>query len=191
MIVFPLLLHKFLRYVEQACNPLHHGWVWTSASALTKSCVCRCGGRLGGEHRVWCALVVIFPRSSPWRRCHRCWWGWHFSRWRRRQGWSRLLECWRMVWLKHSWFPLPNYHRRYDRGEVGLRCRVQEFLLYRSFVYPPSVLRMLSKASNDNFSCSQTSGTVGAFGSTPVTMRHVTTARIISPGVESTKKEWK
>ena len=26
-LVFPLLLHTFLRFAEQACSPLHHGWV--------------------------------------------------------------------------------------------------------------------------------------------------------------------
>ena len=49
-------------------------------------------------------------------------------------GCSRLLERWRMVWLKHSLFSLSRRH--YDRGEVGFRCRVLEFFLYRSFVYP-------------------------------------------------------
>ena len=83
---------------------------------------------------------------------------------------------------------LPSYHRRYDRGEVGSRCRVLEFFLYRSFVYLSlSVLRMLSKAPHDNPSCFQSGGTVGAFGSTVVARRRVTTARIIPPGVESTR----
>ena len=38
---------------------------------------------------------------------------------------------------------------------------------------------MLSKSSRDNPSCFQSGGVVGAFGSTPVAWRQVTTARII------------
>ena len=53
---------------------------------------------------------------------------------------------------------------------------------------PLSVLRMLSKASHDNPSCSQSVGVVGAFGSTPVARRQVAKARIIPPGVESTRR---
>ena len=51
-----------------------------------------------------------------------------------------------------------------------------------------SMLRMLSKASHDKPSCSQSGEILGAFGSTPVARRHDTTARIISPGVESTRR---
>ena len=51
-----------------------------------------------------------------------------------------------------------------------------------------SVLRTLSKASRDNLSCSQAGGIVGAFDSIPVARRQVTTARMISPGVESTRR---
>ena len=48
---------------------------------------------------------------------------------------------------------------------------------------------MLSKASHDKPSCSQSGGgIVGAFGSTPVARRQVTTARIIPPGVESMRR---
>ena len=39
---------------------------------------------------------------------------------------------------------------------------------------PLSVLRMLSKASHDNSSCSQSDGIEGAYGSTPVPRRQVT-----------------
>ena len=52
----------------------------------------------------------------------------------------------------------------------------------------PSVLRMLPKALHDNPSCSQSGGTVEAFGSTPVARRQITTARILPPGVESTRR---
>ena len=51
----------------------------------------------------------------------------------------------------------------------------------------PSVLRM-SKAARDSPSYSQSGGIVGAFDSIPVSRRQVTTARIIPPGVESTRK---
>ena len=51
----------------------------------------------------------------------------------------------------------------------------------------PSVL-LMSKAALDNPSFSQSGGSVGAFGSIPVARRQVTTARIIQPGVESTRR---
>ena len=51
----------------------------------------------------------------------------------------------------------------------------------------PSVLRT-SKASHDNISCSQSGGIVRTFGKTPVAKRQVTTARIIPPGVGSTRR---
>ena len=51
----------------------------------------------------------------------------------------------------------------------------------------PSVLRML-KVAHDSPSSSQSGGTVGAFGNIPVAERQVTTARIIPPGVESTRR---
>ena len=50
-----------------------------------------------------------------------------------------------------------------------------------------SVLQM-SKAAHDSPSYSQSGGNVEAFGSIPVARRQVTTARIISPGVESTRR---
>ena len=53
---------------------------------------------------------------------------------------------------------------------------------------PLSVLGMSSKASQDNPSCYQSGGIVGAFGSIPVARRQVTTARIIPPGVDSTRR---
>ena len=53
---------------------------------------------------------------------------------------------------------------------------------------PPSLLRMLSKASHDNPSCSQSGGIVGAFGSILGAKRQVTTARTIPPGSESTRR---
>ena len=53
---------------------------------------------------------------------------------------------------------------------------------------PLSTLGVLSKASHDKPSCSQSGGIVGAFGSTPVTRRQVTTTCIILPGVESTRR---
>ena len=54
MRVFHLLLDEFLWFAEQACDPLHFGWVWASVFALTKSCVCRRGGHLGGEQGPVC-----------------------------------------------------------------------------------------------------------------------------------------
>ena len=45
--VSPLPLHKFLRFTEQACDPLHHGWEWASMLALTKSCVVTWVGGIG------------------------------------------------------------------------------------------------------------------------------------------------
>ena len=51
----------------------------------------------------------------------------------------------------------------------------------------PSVLRV-SKALYGSPSCSQSGGIVGAFGSIPVARRQVTTARIIPPGVELTRR---
>ena len=51
----------------------------------------------------------------------------------------------------------------------------------------PSVLRM-SKAAHDTPSYFQSGGIVGAFGSIPVAKRQITTARIIPPGVESTRR---
>ena len=51
----------------------------------------------------------------------------------------------------------------------------------------PSVLRM-SKAAYGSSSSSQSGGIVRAFGSVPVARRQVITARIISPGVESTRR---
>ena len=50
-----------------------------------------------------------------------------------------------------------------------------------------SVLRM-SKAAHDSPFCAQSGGIVGAFGSIPRGRRQITTARIIPPGVESTRK---
>ena len=50
-----------------------------------------------------------------------------------------------------------------------------------------TTLQMLSKASHDRPSCSKSGGIVGAFGSTPVARRLVTTAHIIPPGAESTR----
>ena len=50
-----------------------------------------------------------------------------------------------------------------------------------------SVLQM-SKAAHDSPPCSQSGGIVRAFGSIPVARRQVTTARIIPPGVESTRR---
>ena len=148
MRVFPLPLHTFLRFTEQTCDPLYNGWIWASVFALTKSCFCRRGSRLGGEHRVRCVLVLLVFRSSLRSRCPRCWRGWHLSCWCRRRGWSRLLECWENGLTEHSRFPFPSFHRRYDRSEVGLRCRVLEFFLYWNFFYSP--IWILSKASHDN-----------------------------------------
>ena len=54
---------------------------------------------------------------------------------------------------------------------------------------PLSMLRMLSKASHYKPSCSQLGGIVGAFGSTPVARRQLTTAHIIPPEVESIRRE--
>ena len=51
----------------------------------------------------------------------------------------------------------------------------------------PSVLR-ISKAGHDSPSCSQSGGIVGSFGSIPGARRQVATARIIPPGMESTRK---
>ena len=51
----------------------------------------------------------------------------------------------------------------------------------------PSVLRM-SKVAHDSPSSSQSGGTVGASGTIPVAKIQVTTARIIPPGVESTRR---
>ena len=172
MRVFPLLLHEFLRFAEQVCDPLYHSWVWALVFALTKSCLCRCGGLLSGEHRIRCTLVFLFPRSSPWRRCCRCG-GWHRSWWRRKWGLSRRLGCWRMV--KHPLFPC-------FRIITGAIVRAKS----DSSVVPP-VLR-ISKAAYDKPSYSQSGGSVGAFGSIPVARRQVTTARIIPPGVESTRR---
>ena len=53
---------------------------------------------------------------------------------------------------------------------------------------PPSVMRILLQASHGSPSCSQSGEIVVAFDSTPVARRHVTTARIIPPGVESTRR---
>ena len=50
----------------------------------------------------------------------------------------------------------------------------------------PSILRV-SESAHDRPSCSQSGGTVGAFGSIPVAGRQVTTARSIPSGVESTR----
>ena len=50
-----------------------------------------------------------------------------------------------------------------------------------------SILRM-SKAAHDSPSSSQCGGIVGAFGSIPVARRQVTIARIIPPGVKSTRR---
>ena len=47
---------------------------------------------------------------------------------------------------------------------------------------------LMPKAAHDSPSCSQSGGIVGAFGSVPVARRQVTTARIIPPGVESTRR---
>ena len=79
----------------------------------------------------WFFCFLVRVRGGGVRRC----WGWYLSWWRRRWELSRLLGCWRMV--KHSLFPLPSYHQCYNRGEVRLRCRILEFLLYRRFVYTP------------------------------------------------------
>ena len=49
------------------------------------------------------------------------------------------------------------------------------------------MLQMLSKTSHDKPSCFQSGRIVGAFDSTPVARRQVTTIHIIHPGVESTK----
>ena len=81
--VSPLPLHEFLRFAEQVCDPLYRRWVWALVFALTKSCLCRRGGLLSGEHRLRCSLVPFLSRSSPWRWCRTCW-GWHRSWWRRR-----------------------------------------------------------------------------------------------------------
>ena len=43
------------------------------------------------------------------------------------------------------------------------------------------------KAAHDSHSCSQSVEIVGVFGSDPVARRQVITARIIPPGVESTR----
>ena len=51
----------------------------------------------------------------------------------------------------------------------------------------PSVLRM-SKAAHNSPSYFPSGGIVGALGSNPVARRQVTTARIIQPGVELTKR---
>ena len=51
----------------------------------------------------------------------------------------------------------------------------------------PSVLRM-SKAAHDSPFCFPSGGIVGALGSGPVARRQVTTARIILPGVELTRR---
>ena len=117
--VSPLPLHEFLRFAEQVCDPLCRDWVYALVFALTKSCLCRPGDRLSGEHRFRCARAPLFSPSSPWRWCHRCW-GWHCSWWRRRWGFSQLLECRTMV--KHPLYPLPSYHRRYGRNGVRFVC---------------------------------------------------------------------
>ena len=44
------------------------------------------------------------------------------------------------------------------------------------------------KAAHDSPSCFQSGGIVGVFGSDPVARRQVVTARIIPPGVESTRR---
>ena len=49
------------------------------------------------------------------------------------------------------------------------------------------MLQMLWKALHDKPFCSKSVGIVGAFGTTPVARRFVTTARIILPGVELTR----
>ena len=46
----------------------------------------------------------------------------------------------------------------------------------------------MSKAAHDSPSCSQSGGIVGAFGSIPVARKQVTIARIIPPGMESTRR---
>ena len=51
----------------------------------------------------------------------------------------------------------------------------------------PSVLRM-SKAAHDSPSCFPSDVIVGALGSNPVARRQVTTARIIQPGVDLTRR---
>ena len=51
----------------------------------------------------------------------------------------------------------------------------------------PSLLRM-SKAAHDSLSCFPSGGIVGALGSNPVVRRQVTTARIIHPGVDLTRR---
>ena len=76
--------------------------------------------------------------------------------------------------MKHPLFPF----RVTTDAKVGARLDLSAVL---------SILRM-SKAAHDSPSCSQSGGIVGAFGSIPVARRQVTTARIISPGVESTRR---
>ena len=49
------------------------------------------------------------------------------------------------------------------------------------------ILQTLSKATRDMTSCLMSGGTVKVFGSVPVPRRLATTARIIPPGVESTR----
>ena len=77
--------------------------------------------------------------------------------------------------MKHPLFPLPSYRLRAMVG-TGLDSSVV-----------PSALRM-SKAAHDSPSCFQSGGVVGALGSIPVARRQVTTASIIPPGVESTRR---
>ena len=99
--------------------------------------------------------------------------GWHRSWWRCKWGLSQLLGCWRMV--KHPLFPC----FRITTGAM-VRARSDSSVVL-------SVLRM-SKAAHDDISYSQSGGSVGAFGSIPVARRQVTTARIIPPGVELTRR---
>ena len=91
--------------------------------------------------------------------------------------------------MKHSLFSFSSCLRRYDRVEAGFRCRILKFFLYRSFVYPLiHVVDVVEGFSLDKSSCFQSGEIVGAFGSIPVARRQVTTARIIPPGVESTRR---
>ena len=65
--VFALLLHEFLRFAKQACDPLQHGWVWALVFVLTKGRVCRRGGHLGGERWAslsWCFCFLVWARDS-------------------------------------------------------------------------------------------------------------------------------
>ena len=89
--------------------------------------------------------------------------------------------------VKYSPFPFSSYHRRLTgvRPDPFVGFWSSSCIGVSSVV--PSILRM-SKASHDSPSCFQSGGIEGALGSTPVARRQVTTARIILPAVESTRR---